>query len=249
MRSLLGPVAALGAATLAWWGIGSLGPVVDPAQTLVADAVAAVASASPTATPQAADAPVADGADVIGAVNAPTAVAAAAPGEPLVTVTPHRPAWNPTRAEREAALAEARALPLEEAAGRVIVASWSSTDEAALGALVSDLSLGGVILMEGHGDADAVARLTAAANAAMPRDWGAMIGVDEEGGIVSRLGGVIPTLPGFMAAGAAASADVTAAYEHQAAGLAEPGVHDGLRPRRGRHHRSDRPHDSFPIRR
>ncbi len=140
---------------------------------------------------------------------------------PDVQVT-HRLAWGPTLEQWAAAQADARSMSLEDAAGQVIVAAWNSTDAEGAAALVSDLNLGGVILMGGAIDtATQVSALTDKIHAAGgDRDWGTIIGVDEEGGSVARLGGVIPTMPGFMSAGAASDKEsVTDAYAGQGADL------------------------------
>lgn len=133
-------------------------------------------------------------------------------------------AWGPSALEYATALAEARALPLDVAAGHVIVASVSSPDAAAAAALVRDLHLGGVIVMgDAVVDADQVRALTAAvaeAGAADGRGWPAIVSTDQEGGPVARLDGLVPDLPAFMAAGSAADkASVTAVYAASARDL------------------------------
>lgn len=143
---------------------------------------------------------------------APSASPAAAPGL----------AWGPSAAEWEAALETARTLPLADAAGQVIVASVASPSPTATEDLVADLGLGGVIVMaDAVTDAAGVRELADAAQAGAARsgtrDWGALVGVDQEGGVVSRLRGVMPDLPSFMAAGAASDkAAVRAAYAQAA---------------------------------
>ncbi len=137
-------------------------------------------------------------------------------------MTRPRLAWGPSVDEWTAALATARELSVEQAAGQVIVAQWSSPDADGLAQLVEELGLGGVIVMRGAvDDAAQVKELTAAARSAGgARDWGTIVSVDEEGGTVSRLRGVVPGMPGFMAAGAARDeAAVTDAYAQQAVDL------------------------------
>lgn len=135
-------------------------------------------------------------------------------------------AWGPTEAMMDDALARAAALPLEIAAGQVIVAAIGSPDPAAAADLVRGRHLGGVILMGGAiTDADAVRALTAAVQDADDREWPVWISVDEEGGVVSRLGGVIEPMPAFMAAGAATDkAAVERAYASQAAQIRALGI-------------------------
>jgi beta-N-acetylhexosaminidase len=124
----------------------------------------------------------------------------------------------------EEALEDASELPLERAAGQVLIPAWSSPDAGSAAALVSQYSLGGLILMTGSiVDAGQVTALTAsieAAAAADGRDWPAMVAVDQEGGTVARLAPVVPDLPGFMAAGSASDKQlVTEAYSLLAADM------------------------------
>ena len=133
-------------------------------------------------------------------------------------------AWGPTALDYAVALADARALPLDVAAGHVIVASVSSPDPAVAAGMVSDLHLGGIIVMGGAVvDAAQVRALTAAiteAGAADGRGWPAIVSTDQEGGPVARLAGIVPDLPAFMAAGSAADKrTVTAVYAASARDL------------------------------
>jgi len=118
--------------------------------------------------------------------------------------SPEPLAWGPSGEQWERALADASALTDVQAAGQVIVADFNGTDPAKVEALIAKYELGGVIFMGGSiTTAAALGSLTAAASGAVPRrDGPTMIAVDQEGGIVSRLKGVLPHLPGFMAAGA-----------------------------------------------
>ncbi len=137
-------------------------------------------------------------------------------------------AWGPTVVDAAHARVRASALPLEEAAGMVIVAAWNSTDSAGAAELVENEHLGGVILM---GDAIAsreqVMETTSAVASAAARDsrwWPAIISTDQEGGPVARLRGLGPDLPAFMAAGSATDlASVTEAYAAQAHDMAQLG--------------------------
>ncbi|WP_062131628.1 glycoside hydrolase family 3 N-terminal domain-containing protein [Demequina aestuarii] len=152
--------------------------------------------------------------------------AASATPTPTPTPSPAPPAlaWGPTASEWDGALETARALPVADAAGQVIVASIASPSPVATEELVASLSLGGVIVMaDAVTDVDGVRALTDAAQAgaaAGTRDWGAIVGVDQEGGAVSRLRGLMPDLPSFMAAGAASDkASVRGAYAQAAVDL------------------------------
>jgi len=145
---------------------------------------------------------------------------------PLIAPRPDAPtlAWGPTVVDLAVAQARAAELPLEVAAGQVMVAQWSSTDAGAAAELVRSQHLAGVIVMGGAVQSrEQVAELTAAVTAAGAEDgrsWPAIVSVDQEGGPVARLGGLVPTLPAFMAAGSSTNLDaVTAAYSAQAADL------------------------------
>jgi beta-N-acetylhexosaminidase len=119
-------------------------------------------------------------------------------------------------------------LPLEVAAGQVIVAYWDSPDAGGAAALVRDSHVAGVILMSGSViDAGQVRQVTSAVSAAAVadgREWPAVISTDQEGGPVARLDGLLPEMPAFMAAGAAADkATVTQAYSAVARDMVDLG--------------------------
>ncbi|SEJ16955.1 glycoside hydrolase family 3 N-terminal domain-containing protein [Demequina mangrovi] len=141
-------------------------------------------------------------------------------------------AWGPTVEEWEDALATAQALPLRRAAGQVMILDLYSSDPDAAAALVRETHAGGVILMGGAApSAEAVAALAAGVQQADDRTWPVWVSADEEGGVVSRLASAVPSLPGFMAAGAATDkAAVTAAYASQGADLRALGVNVDLAP-------------------
>ncbi|PKQ18617.1 MAG: beta-N-acetylhexosaminidase [Actinobacteria bacterium HGW-Actinobacteria-8] len=151
------------------------------------------------------------GAD-IGAVTVSNRLPQTVPVAPVPNL-----AWGPSVVDLAEATVAASHVPLEVAAGQVIVAYWNSPDAGGAAALVRDSHVAGVILMRGAVvDADQVRTLTsavAAAAVADGRDWPAVISTDQEGGPVARLDGILPELPGFMAAGAAADKDsVTQTY-------------------------------------
>ncbi len=135
-------------------------------------------------------------------------------------------AWGPTEAMMDDARARAAALPLETAAGQVVVAALGSPDPAAAATLVASRHLGGVILMgDAITDRAGVEALTASVRAADDRAWPVWVSTDEEGGVVSRLRGVIDPMPAFMAAGAAPDkATVERAYAAQAAQIRALGI-------------------------
>lgn len=124
------------------------------------------------------------------------------------TTDPDAPtSWGPTEGE----LAKAREIvagwDAERLAGQVIVGRYTGTDPAVPARLVRDLHLAGVAVTSGNvTDADQVRATTAAvsrAHAAEGRDWPAVIGVDEEGGVVSHLRGIATEFPAFATAGVA----------------------------------------------
>lgn len=160
----------------------------------------------------------------VGASPSPTPSVAPSPSVEPPPPPPPTLAWGPTEDEWEQALEDARQLPLERAAGQVLIPAWSSPDPAGAAALVSQYHLGGLILMTGSiVDASQTTALTASihdAVAADGRDWPAIVAVDQEGGTVARLAPVVPDMPGFMAAGSASDKQiVTNAYALLAADM------------------------------
>ncbi|WP_062293854.1 glycoside hydrolase family 3 N-terminal domain-containing protein [Demequina phytophila] len=181
-------------------------------------AVSLLAACTPhTATPS----PSATPATGTSSVPAPAASPAA-----VATPAVESLAWGPTVEQWDDALATARDLPLRRVAGQVVVADVYSPDPQAAAALVRDHHLGGVILMGGAApSADAVAALADRVQHADDRDWPVWISADEEGGWVSRLSAAVPSLPAFMAAGAATDkAAVADAYRSSAADMRVLGV-------------------------
>lgn len=122
------------------------------------------------------------------------------------TVPNPRSSWGPSERVLAAADAAVSAMSPEQLAGQVLVVGYGGTDPAAVAALVAGLHLGGVILVADNiATADQVRASTAAVAAAVAADgrtWPAVIAVDEEGGRVSRLRGVLPELPAFATFGA-----------------------------------------------
>jgi len=147
-------------------------------------------------------------------------------------------AWGPTQTDWDAALATARSLPVARAAGQVIVASYAGTSPVKLSKMIDKYGLGGVML---QGDATSskkvTTKLTAAAASAgrtVPvgnGDWPVMIAVDQEGGTVARLRGMMPDLPGLMAAGAATNKSmVQETYAIQGAHIVALGFNTDFAP-------------------
>ena len=150
---------------------------------------------------------------------------------PAFDVTPPevaRLAWGPSVVDAANARAKAAALPLEQAAGMVLVAAWNAPDPAGAVDLVTAHHLAGVILMGGAiVNRDQVMASTAAIREAAAQDdrwWPAIISTDQEGGPVARLRGLGPDLPAFMAAGSSTdAASVRTAYAAQARDMAHLG--------------------------
>ncbi len=129
------------------------------------------------------------------------------------TVSAERPdsdaptSWGPTEGELARAAEVVAAWGPDRLAGQVIVGRYHGTDPAVPAALVRDLHLAGVsVTTENVVDADQVRATTDAieqAHAADGREWPAIVGVDQEGGVVAHLRGVATDFPAFATAGAA----------------------------------------------
>lgn len=105
-------------------------------------------------------------------------------------------------------------MTLAQKAGQVMVTTWSGgtppVDQ------VRRLHLGGVIALPGSGTmspGEAKAGNRALAGLFSRRGYPAFLGVDQEGGVVSRIGEPATRFPAFMAAGAADRRELTRAVE------------------------------------
>jgi beta-N-acetylhexosaminidase len=121
------------------------------------------------------------------------------------TADPNQPTgWGPTRGEVADARRAVDAMSTRELAGQVIVAAYSGTEPPVQ--FVEDHHLGGVIVMDEN-----IASVQAAGHAMhtlqkdVHRDWPLWLSVDQEGGIVARLGEPMTQFPAYMTAGAARS--------------------------------------------
>ncbi len=143
---------------------------------------------------------------------APTGRSPESPAASTATAPPPTPAerlgletgWGPTEVELDRAARQVARMPLRELAGRVIVASYAGT--AAPVRLVRSLHLAGVVAFADNiVDSDQISRV----NHTLARQVGRplVISVDQEGGLVERVGGA--RFPAFMAAGAADDEDLT----------------------------------------
>ncbi|WP_114422330.1 glycoside hydrolase family 3 protein [Nocardioides houyundeii] len=143
-----------------------------------------------------------------------THVSAVTQGDPEPTAPRARlglaEGWGPTADELDEAATLVGDLTLTQLAGQVLVADWSGTRPPV--EMVRDLHLGGVIWFSGNiTSADQVRRANRALRRADDRPWPLLVGVDQEGGLVERAGGVVTGLPSFMTGGAARRPDLTRA--------------------------------------
>ena len=115
--------------------------------------------------------------------------------------------WGPTEGELARAAEEVAQWGAGRLAGQVIVGRYHGTDPEEPASLVRDLHLAGMsVTSENAVDAAQVVTTTQAieeAHAADGRDWPAVIGVDQEGGVVSHLRGIATDFPAFATAGVA----------------------------------------------
>lgn len=141
---------------------------------------------------------------------------------------------GPSEQHRAEAAEYVADMTVEQQAGQVLIGEYQGTDADSAAQLIEDLHLGGIILM-GHNipggtddvDTEALAEqietISAAGGAeAEERAAAPIISVDQEGGLVTRVGAPLTEWPTPMAYGAAAAADA-----EQGAELARAG-HRGL---------------------
>lgn len=114
-------------------------------------------------------------------------------------------AWGPTVGELERATETVADWTPARLTGQVIVGRYHGTDPAEVAQLVSDLHLAGVsVQSENVVDAEQVRATNRAVTDAVARDGRAfppVIGVDQEGGVVSHLRGVATEFPPYADAG------------------------------------------------
>ncbi len=132
---------------------------------------------------------------------------------PTSPAPPRALPWGPTLLEWEQAARDVAALSVTDRAAQVIVAGYGGT--APPRTLITDLHVGGVIVLK-----DNVASIdeVRASNQALAADWAALgraypllVGVDQEGGRIARLGAPVTEFPTFMTYGAARDGAVTQA--------------------------------------
>jgi beta-N-acetylhexosaminidase len=111
-------------------------------------------------------------------------------------------------------------MTVEEKAGQVLMPFYSGTDAGAQAATIERLHLAGSIIMGDNVPLDAQQQVDPAAMAAVNarlaqaaradgRAWPGLIGVDQEGGVVARLGAPLTEWPAPMSYGAAGSVPLT----------------------------------------
>ena len=142
--------------------------------------------------------------------------------------------WGPQQRDEDAARAAVAKMSVEQKAGQVLMPFFAGTDFAAQAATVERLHLGGSIVMgdnvprsaDGTVDTAAMAAgigLLQKAARADGRTWPAVIGVDQEGGMVARLRAPLTEWPDPMSYGAAGddglAADAGKALASELAGL------------------------------
>ncbi|HEX2361869.1 MAG TPA: glycoside hydrolase family 3 N-terminal domain-containing protein [Jiangellaceae bacterium] len=127
-----------------------------------------------------------------------------ATSSPSRTPLPPPPlSWGPTRSQYDRAAELVGAMSVEEQAGQVIIAEYRSVEAAA--AWLSDMHIGGVIVMgENVESAGQIRSDVAAMQAANDRPYPLVVGIDQEGGRVARLGEPLTEFPTLMTLGAAA---------------------------------------------
>ncbi len=123
---------------------------------------------------------------------------------------------GPAEEHRQQAAELVEEMSLEERAGQVLIGEYQGTDTAEMAQRIEELHLGGAIVMgenvpEGDDGVDTSAlesSLQALADADPDRSVAPLIGVDQEGGLVTRVGEPLIEWPAPMAYGAAADADL-----------------------------------------
>ena len=141
-----------------------------------------------------------------------TPKAVGAPVDPLPHTPPPDPTethlnWGPSLANETAAFAVVRRMSDEELAGQLLIARYFGSNPAAMRGLFSNFHVGGVIIGSGSiingPQTHALVQEAHQASEASGRSWPAIVAVDQEGGKVARLDGIISEMPTFLAAGAA----------------------------------------------
>lgn len=147
-----------------------------------------------------------------GSSDSQTALASSGGGTSgTATADPDTPSgWGPTSGELAAATELVASWNEERLAGQVLVGRYHGADPTAAAAMVKQLHLAGLCMTTSNiASAAQVRATTTAVRAAVAeddRDFPAVLGVDQEGGVVSHLKGIATTFPPFSAAGRAVQA-------------------------------------------
>lgn len=205
MRRLL-PVALLAALAVA----GCTGQPTGPADTSPPEGTSASATTPATTT-----APTTS-------VGRPSADGRSATSAEVPSTTGSIPGL-PTRAGLQAAREDVADLSLEQLAGQLVVASYPGTDARGAADLVRTHHLGGVITLGDNVPEQAGQRvpllveLTGAVSGALGedgRDWPAFLGVDQEGGPITRIAAPLDRWPAAMALGASRDPELAREVAH-----------------------------------
>ncbi|MDN4163088.1 glycoside hydrolase family 3 N-terminal domain-containing protein, partial [Nocardioides abyssi] len=130
--------------------------------------------------------------------------------------------WGPTRAELDSAARRVGRLRLPQLAGQVVVARYAGTR--APTELVRRLHLGGVVVFDDNvAGPERLATALRRLQRGSGRGWPVMTAVDQEGGLVQRVGGAVTAYPSFMSAGAARDPALTR-RAHRALGAELRGI-------------------------
>ncbi|MDQ0633102.1 beta-N-acetylhexosaminidase [Arthrobacter pascens] len=128
--------------------------------------------------------------------------------------------WGPEQRDQDTAAAAVAAMTVEEKAGQVLMPSYAGPNAEVQAATIERMHLAGSIIMGDNVPLDAQNQPDPAAMAAVNarlaqaaradgRPWPGLIGVDQEGGIVARLGAPLTEWPAPMSYGAAGSPELT----------------------------------------
>lgn len=154
----------------------------------------------------------------------PSASERTTPAPPPPSASPDHGArplgWGPQQRDRDAAVAAVAAMTPEQKAGQVLMPFFTGPDAEAHAATIERLHLAGSIIMGDNVPVDAGKRVDPAAMAATTarlaqaaradgRTWPGLIGVDQEGGMVARLGAPLTEWPAPMSYGASGNAALT----------------------------------------
>lgn len=135
--------------------------------------------------------------------------------------------WGPSSSQFAAAQEAASRMSDSELAGQVIISHWSGTDPKTAERIVRDQHLAGIILMGGNIDtAGQIQEVSAGVQNEQRksgRTWPAIVSVDQEGGRVSRLAGVIDAVPAFSRIAEGGPKEITKTYGKMAQQMAELG--------------------------